>query len=285
MNYPWASYSKTLLTLRCVVLLGACSSRTDAGAPDGSVDSGAGDLGAADFGHADLGPRDAGTVPDAAFDARADASSLVDAALPDVDASVLYTEPDYDACGGNTFFPDGSCADGACAASDFEARVYGVWKTRFLETHHLDATQFAERIDVSSLSYEEGPVYNWWRVDYVLHLDWVRSRQSESVNLGEYPASGDPSDEEIAHAVDLAIESAERFDVPAVAQFEHVVDAIVACSPYVTLDWCSLDFENVSGNPIVHTRSRSPDAVCKAIQVQLADASTDMCLIDRCSIH
>lgn len=85
--------------------------------------------------------------------------------------------------------------------------------------------------------------------------------------------------------MNLAIETAERFDVPLVARFESVVDVVVACSPYVSLNWCDPDFENVSGNPIVHTRSSAPDGVCKAIQIRLDDASTDMCLVDRCTIH
>lgn len=271
---------------------------------DGGNDAGPGDLGWSgetgprlDLGFVDAAPTDAGrmdaapldggmSMADLGADATAERDAATDdAASPDVDASLLYTPPDYALCEGNTFFPDGSCADGACAASELQARVYGIWKARFFETHHLDAAQFAERIEISSISLDDGPVYVWWRIDYVFHLDWMRSRQSESVNLGEYPRSGDPSDEEITHAVDIAIETAERFDVPLIAQFESVVDAVVACSPYVALDWCQLDFENVSGNPIIHTRSSAPDGVCKAIQVQLEDASTDMCLVDRCTIH
>lgn len=271
----------------------------DAGNDAGSADLGiSGDLGPRrDFGIVDAARIDADGTDGAALDEGVSMSDLGvdatvdrdatadDAASTDVDASFLYTPPDYTLCDGNTFFPDGSCADGACASSELQARVYAIWKARFLETHRLDAAQFAERIEISSISLDDGPVYVWWRVDYVFHIDWVRSRQSESVNLGEYPRSGDPSDEEITHAVDIAIETAERFDVPLIAQFESVVDAVVACSPYVSLDWCQLDFENVSGNPIIHTRSSAPDGVCKAIQVQLEDASTDMCLVDRCTIH
>lgn len=157
----------------------------------------------------------------------------------------------YDACDGNSFTSN-DCEDGACAEAGLSAQVYPIWKARFLAVHGLSEAQMAEHVLVTDISLTEGPTYVWWRVDYVFTVDWAQSRQSESVELGDYPLAADPSEDEITRAVDLALEEAERFEIEAVAEQGDVEAAIAACAADLgatglELDLCGLDFENVSG--------------------------------------
>ena len=157
----------------------------------------------------------------------------------------------FDTCDGTPFSAEG-CEDGACAEPGLSADVYAIWRARFLAAHDIDETQFDGHIAVNDVSLTEGPETVWWRVDYVFTVDWASSRQSESVDLGDYPLSGDPSTEQINAAVDLAIEDAEQFQIDTVASESAVNAAIADCASTLgatdmALDVCHLDFLNVSG--------------------------------------
>lgn len=156
----------------------------------------------------------------------------------------------YQSCTGHTFFPT-SCDAGRCAAPGLATTAYEVWQKLFKSIHGLSDADFNARITISNVDLTEGPIYVFWRVDYVFSLDWVRSRQNETANLGSYPLSSQPTNAELETAIILAIESAEQFDLASVATRQAVESAFDSCIEGMVIDWCHIEFVNVTGELLV----------------------------------
>jgi len=148
----------------------------------------------------------------------------------------------YKDCTGHSFYPGDTCSDESCIAEGMERKIFEEWKKQFLSIHNLSEEMFAERIEISDVKITN----LWWRIDYVFVLDWVRSQQSESVSFNE-----SSSDQEIEKAVWLAIEKGEQFDIPHIVSKAVVEDAFQDCGSDMNIDWCHIDFLNVSGELIV----------------------------------
>jgi len=247
----------------------------------------------------DSGTNDAAAPPtDAALDDAGDADASVDAAVdPDaatgLDAAVsddAGPQPDagidtslYDACDGNTFFPT-ACTGGACIDAGLEQRVYDIWRERFMAIHRLSAIEMDTRIVISDVSVADGPSFVFWRIDYVFVMDWVRSRQSESVRLGSFPLPAPPTDPEITRAVNLAIETAERFDLPSVSTIAGVDAAFDGCVPGMIVDYCHLDFVNVTGELTVRARKPRGGGTCDVATVDVGAGALLLCVAEPCAI-
>jgi hypothetical protein len=159
--------------------------------------------------------------------------------------------PDYEACGGNTFFADGSCTDGSCAAADPLAnRAFKEWRKQTLALSGLTAAELSKRTPISTVFLTNGPSSVWVQIEYVVVLDWVRSRQIESIDFGSYPLAMTPSDAQVTQAVKIAIEDAEWTGLGAittVADQAKVKAAFDACSCGLQADVCYFGFQNVTG--------------------------------------
>ncbi len=158
----------------------------------------------------------------------------------------------YDTCEGNPIVGDPGCIDEACATGA-TSDIYAAWKARALEVSGLSEAAWDERIEVRSVT-EEG---NFVRIEYVVVLDWLRSRQAASVEL----------DRPVADAVRLAIEEAEWTGLAAITETpdeDAVLTAFDACACGIEIDWCQVDFQNVSGLLVVHGR-------------QVVDEASDLC--------
>lgn len=122
---------------------------------------------------------------------------------------------------------------------------------------------------------------------YVAVLDWIRSRQSDSVNLGEFPLTDSPTDAQIESAVEVAIEASEQLALERVATYEDVVDAFSACAPDMAIDFCHIGFANVTGTLVVHaskTIDRSKNE-CMGAGVNLGTGKLEGCSVRPCSIQ
>ncbi|MEO5730109.1 MAG: hypothetical protein ABI134_28485 [Byssovorax sp.] len=159
--------------------------------------------------------------------------------------------PNYEACGGTTFFADGSCADGSCAAVALLAdRTFKEWRKQTLALSGLTAAELSKRTPISTVVFTNGPSYVRVRIEYVVALDWVRSRQAESIDFGSYPLAMTPSDAQVAQGVKIAIENAEWTGLGAittVADQAKVKAAFDACACGLPVDACHFDFQNVTG--------------------------------------
>lgn len=159
----------------------------------------------------------------------------------------------YDACEGSPIVGDPGCVDEACATGAVSPEVYAAWKASALEISGLSEAAWDERIEVRSVA-EEG---NFVRIEYVVVLGWLRSRQADSVEL----------DRPLADAVRIAIEDAEWTGLAAITETpdeDAVLTAFDACACGIEIDWCHVDFENVSGRLLVRGR-------------QVVDEANDLC--------
>ena len=159
--------------------------------------------------------------------------------------------PNYEACGGTTFFTDGSCADGSCAAVALLAdRSFKEWRKQTLALSGLTAAELSKRTPISTVIYTNGPSYVRVRIEYIVALDWVRSRQAESIDFGSYPLAMTPSDAQVTQAVKIAVEKAEWTGLGAittVANQAKVAAAFDSCACGLEVDACHFDFQNVTG--------------------------------------
>ena len=162
--------------------------------------------------------------------------------------------PDYEAaCTGTTFFADGSCTDGSCVAGiPLPDRVFKEWRKQTLAISGLTAAELSKRTPISTVIFTNGPNYVRVRIEYVVVLDWVRSRQADSIDFGSYPLAMTPTDAQVTQGVMIAIEKAEWTGLGAittVADQDKVKAAFDACSCglQAEADVCHFDFQNVTG--------------------------------------
>jgi hypothetical protein len=191
----------------------------------------------------------------------------------------------YDACSGTTFFPDGSCAGGSCAAGDLEKKVYAAWRAEALSISGLSEADFDKRVFISTVELSAGPRV---RVEYVVVLDWARSRQADTIDL--MGASSTPTDPEIQKAVELGIESAEWTGLGAIGSIaaqSQVASAFEGCQCGMLPDWCHIDFLNVSGT--LHVRAfKELDASkneCLDADVDVSAGAQLSCNMTPCEIN
>ncbi len=238
------------------------------------------------------GSRDADATS-ACFRERVAAGDGLEAAIaacgPDgvVPASGGEHEGRYAACSGHPLHPGESCGEGRCADGALEARVFEAWRTQFMTVHELSRAAFDDHMEIWNVEVDRGPKSVFWRVDYVFVVDWVRSRQSESVHLGAHPLARPPTDGEIDSAVALAIEPAERFHLADVVAPEAVRSSFAECASDVEIDWCHIDFANVTGELRVGgTAVADRDANrCVDAEVRLSDGRLMRCRDAPCRLH
>ena len=197
---------------------------------------------------------------------------------------------EYATCDGRTLYPD-TCARESCVSTGRERRVYDLWRQTFMGIHRLSDERMRERVIISDVTISEGPAYVVFRVDYVFVIDWVRSRQSEAVRLGRFPLSESPSEEAIKRALELAIESSEEFNIPSVKELRDVARAVHECRPGMRMDFCQIDFQNVSGKLLLGASAveRAPSGAnlgsCMGALVDLATGMLMACNEGPCGIH
>jgi hypothetical protein len=149
--------------------------------------------------------------------------------------------PIYDTC---EFDSIGACSGGSCATEELEGKVYAAWRAKVLALSGLTPAEHDSRVAVSLVERNSTFV----RIEYVVVLDWVWSRQVDSMSFAD--ASSPPTDAEIQKAVDLGIEQAEWTSLGAIASVAteaQVKAAFDGCQSDITIDWCHIDFANVSG--------------------------------------
>ena len=166
------------------------------------------------------------------------------------------------------------------------AKVLAEWKRQFLTTHHLSEGMFGKRIEISDVQLVEGPIYVWWRIDYVFVLDWVRLFQAASVNLGEYPLDVEPDQEVIARAVKLAIRETDQLTIPKVVSRLKVQRAFESCEKGMKPNWSDIGFENLTGRLLMWGFSTMDQAEnrCKGAAVDLAIGEVAYCHDSPCWI-
>ena len=197
---------------------------------------------------------------------------------------------DYATCGGNTFFPDGTCLAGECATIPLETRVYKEWRSQVKALSGLGDAALDARVKVAKVSHSDGPDQVFVRIDYIVVIDWVRSRQADSPELGNFPLMNAPSDAEITAAVKLGIESAEWTGLAAIGQIapEPATQAAFdSCACDMKIDFCHIDFENVTGKLLVPGIVQIDPAnnKCKQAKVAVDAATLDKCMDTPCAIN
>jgi hypothetical protein len=159
--------------------------------------------------------------------------------------------PDYGVCSGSTFFADGSCVDGSCAAADALAdRTFKEWRKQTMALSGLSAAELSKRTPISTVIFTNGPSFVDVRIEYVVELGWVRSRQADTADFGNFPLATTPSDAEVTQAVKLALREVVWTGLGAigtVADQAKVKAAFDACSCGLQADPCRFDFQNVTG--------------------------------------
>ncbi|MFO0759471.1 MAG: hypothetical protein U0359_23470 [Byssovorax sp.] len=197
---------------------------------------------------------------------------------------------DYNQCSGTSFFPDGTCLNGECATVDLETRVFKAWKAKIKAISGLDDATLADRVKVAKVSHSGGPDQVFVRIDYVVVLDWVRSRQADSPQLGNTPLVNPPTDQEIDSAVTLAVENAEWTGLAAIGQVapESATQAgFDSCACGMKIDFCHIDFQNVTGKLLVKG-GKTIDAAqnkCKEAKVRVDTGAQEACMDAPCAIN
>ena len=208
--------------------------------------------------------------------------ALVPACTGGPTPDVLYAE-----CG-EDLVPDGYCHDGACVEDEDSARIYGIWKERFLEIHGIDEAHFDATIEVDWIELMDRPDWVSWRVEYVFTADWARTRQVESAELPMDLAS--LTDAEIAAAIDLALEPAERFHITDVVTYARAQAAVQQCARDLggtaEEDPCDIDFINQTGELVMRGRGtiEEDDNRCIDLEVDLQTGELHQCEEDPCYV-
>jgi len=267
---------------------GGAGSAGAAGSAQGGASgkAGSGGVGQGGAGSAGMGPGGAGQGGGGASGGAAgmgQAGALGGCTAPEA-------SPDYSVCSGNTFFPDGSCDDGVCAVTDLAKKVYSLWKAHAVAASGLDAATFLERVKISAVEQTDGPTNVFVRVEYVVVLGWVRSRQADSVNLGAYPLSADPSDAQIAASLKLGTNDAVWKGLGGVSSIACRSDAeaaLATCAAGMKMDLCGMKFENVTGKLTAKAIATIDKAAnqCKQGSVELPTATLGLCLDTPCTIN
>ncbi len=198
--------------------------------------------------------------------------------------------PSYETCGGTSFFPDGTCLDGSCATVPLETRVFKEWLAQVKALSGLGDAALADRVKVAKVSHSGGPEQVFVRIDYVVVIDWVRSRQADSPQLGNSPLVNAPTDAEITAAVKLAIEDAEWTGLGGIGMLapEPATQAAFdGCACDMTIDFCNIDFENVTGKLLAKAGKEVNAAQnqCKAARVDVATGKIEACMDTPCAIN
>ena len=199
--------------------------------------------------------------------------------------------PDYAACGGTTFFADGSCVDGSCAAVDPLAdRTFKEWRKQTLALSGLSAAELSKRTPISTVIFTNGPIFVRVRIEYVIDVDWVRSRQADSADFGSYPLATTPSDAEVTQAVKLALRDVVWTGLGAigtVADQAKVKAAFDSCSCGLEADACYFDFQNVTGLLIGRAIKQVDPAnnKCLAAKVDIGKGALLSCNLVPCAIN
>lgn len=156
------------------------------------------------------------------------------------------TQPvSYDVCTGTPFIPDGSCTAGSCAVGDPAAKIFAAWRAKTLALSGLSEQELDKRVLISTVEIKGGLVT---RIEYVVALDWARSRQADVFNFTG--AASPPTDADIEKAINLGVEEPEWTSLGAIvaaASEAKVQAAFDSCQCDVIVDWCHIDFLNVSG--------------------------------------
>lgn len=198
----------------------------------------------------------------------------------------------YDACDGNTIYPDGSCFEGSCATTDLQRRVFREWWTQVKALTGFSDSKLAERVKITSLDLNDagGEFGIFVRIQYVVVLDWVRSRQADSPSFSETALTQAPTDAEIKASVALAIEKAEWTGLAAIdtVASEAVVQAAFdSCTCGMSARLCDIDFENVTGSLLLRAFKEIdfPSNRCQESMVNLATGSLYRCMDTPCWIE
>jgi hypothetical protein len=188
------------------------------------------------------------------------------------------TPVSYTTCSGTSFTNDGSCAAGACATGDLAMKIFAAWRAKTLALSGLSEQELDKRVSVSTVDASSG---SFVRIEYIVVLDWARSRQADSVSLDGLSAT--PTDAEIEKAVSLAIEAAEWTGLgalAAVAPESKVQAAFDGCQCDISIDWCHIDFMNVSGKFTVRGFKEINAASNECLQATVDVGSGDLVSCD-----
>jgi hypothetical protein len=201
------------------------------------LDGGTGGAGTGGSGPSDVAARDVSMV-----ETEADGASGCGSAPP-----ISYV----DSCTGHTFYPDGTCVDGACATTPLEKRVFTEWRAQTKALSGLTDAELSDRVKIATVYYTDtGEGDGFVSIEYVVVLDWVRSRQTDAVGFADDAPNHPPTDAVLRQAVKLAIEEAEWTGlgaIEAVASEAEVRAAFDECACDIDIHVCDIDFENVSG--------------------------------------
>jgi hypothetical protein len=192
----------------------------------------------------------------------------------------------YQRCGGRTLHPRRACSEERCVPLGLAARVYAEWKRQFMAAHGLSANEFASQIELSKVELTEGPLYLWVSIQYVFVVDWVRSRQAVSVNLGKHPLPREPDEAVVAGAVALEIKARHRPVARKVVPRSAAETALASCHASIAGDWCGIRFERATGRLLVSgygivDRARNR---CMGASVDLASGELAACDAQPCFV-
>jgi len=218
---------------------------------------------------------DSGGRADVEDDTGGAADSGDDAALPDVDRDGMPSEPDYDGtCSGHPFRAD--CSGAECATSERAAHYLELWWQAMIDG--LDAPEDVVRseLEVTLAEIVDGPVWVGFHVQFVVHVDWVRSRQNTNIGLGDYPLASYPDDATVLSGLRAALRCTH---LPTHAtSFEEMMARARWCHPDATIDIChlhSLDwcaFLATGGAVLDYAANR-----CLEVRVDLESDLVDRC--------
>jgi hypothetical protein len=196
----------------------------------------------------------------------------------------------YDMCDGTPFTVDGTCLDGTCASAPLEVRAYKEWKAQVQALSGLDEATFAARVKIQKISHTPGPGDVFVRIEYLVVLDWMTSRQVDTPQFTNMPLVNAPSDAQIASAVEFAVEQAEWTGLSALGQIAPtsvVRAAFEECACGITVDACEIDFENLTGKLIIGGFKQIDLAQnkCKRATVNVGTGQLERCDDEPCLIN
>jgi hypothetical protein len=139
-----------------------------------------------------------------------------------------------------------------------------------------------ERAAITKVELELGPLV---RVEYVVILDWIRSRQADVMDFTQ--ASVPATDAEINDAVDRAIAIPEWTSLGAitsVASEAEVQSAFNGCACDLILDWCGVDFEPGTGALVARGEKAVDEAECLEARANVATGELLSCERAACAV-
>ena len=90
-------------------------------------------------------------------------------------------------------------------------RVFAEWKAQVLAASGLDEAALWNRVQISDVIFTDGPSSVRVRIEYVIVMDWARSRGADSVDFGTYPLPSQPTDAEIMQSGQAANQFLPQF--------------------------------------------------------------------------